>query len=82
VITFATTQKGKAIQDPIRGLDRPHITYPAFVKALKEVGCKGYCNLEFCPTLLSEDHRILGIERIDGQVQLFFEYMTNLIKSA
>jgi sugar phosphate isomerase/epimerase len=79
---FGRDAKGKAVQTPIRGLDWPHINYPAFVKALKKAGYDDFLSFEFCHTVLDEDHQVMGIERVDEQVQLAGEYMRELIKNA
>ena len=78
---FGRDPSGRAVQTPIRGFDWPMINYPAFVKALKGIGYRGYMSFEFCHTALSENHEVLGMERIDQEAELAREYMSDLISS-
>ncbi len=58
---------------------KPLINYPRFVKALDEIGYKGYLCYEFCHPCLDEMHQPAGIERIDSQVKMALEYMRDLL---
>jgi len=53
--------------------------YPAFVRALKEVGYDGYLSFEFCHPAFDAEHRVQGLERIDEQTRLAFEYLRGLL---
>lgn len=55
--------------------------YPAFVKALKEIGYDGYLSYEFCHSPLDGNREVCGIERVHQQVQYSKEYMSELIKN-
>jgi len=77
---FERDNSGKVIQVPIRGLDMKLINYPTFIKALKEVGYNGYFSFEFCHPVLTEDHELAGIERVNEQVKYGLEYIKNLVR--
>lgn len=74
---------GEAVLRPIRFTDpfwRRVANYPTFVKALKEVGYKGYLCYEFCHSCLDENHNLLGVEGVAEQVALAARYMRKLVK--
>jgi hypothetical protein len=52
---------------------------PTFVRALKEVGYDGYLSYEFCHPALDAAHQMQGLERIDEQTRLAFEYVRGLL---
>jgi sugar phosphate isomerase/epimerase len=52
--------------------------YPAFIRALKDNGYKGYINFEFCH-LPFKDGVLLGYDYIDGQIGLASRYFHELI---
>ena len=54
--------------------------YPAFIKALKEVGYDGYINYEFCH-IPRKHGKTLGIEYVDQQVELAVKYFRKLIET-
>jgi sugar phosphate isomerase/epimerase len=56
--------------------------YPAFVKALKEIGYKGYLCYEFCHPCLDAKHQPAGMERVDEQTRMACEYMRRVIAAA
>ncbi len=58
------------------------VAYPAFVKALKEIGYGGYICYEFCHPCLDDRHDPAGIEKVDEQSRMAAEYMLRLIKQA
>lgn len=53
--------------------------YPAFIKALKEIGFEGYISYEFCHPP-RRDGKNLGLEYIDEQVKLGVRYFRSLMK--
>ncbi|MGQ9513685.1 MAG: sugar phosphate isomerase/epimerase family protein [Thermoproteota archaeon] len=55
------------------------VNYPRFVKALDEIGYRGYLCYEFCHPCLDDKHQPAGIERIDEQVKMALEYMRDLL---
>lgn len=75
-------KNGKVEQMLMRGYEEfGLINYPTFVKALKEIGYKGYMSYEFCHSPLNEKREVAGIERVHEQVQYAREYMSDLIKN-
>jgi len=70
---------GEAKQREIRFSRRGLFNYPAFVKALKEIGYRGYLCYEFCHPCLGENHELLGVEAVAEQVQLAQRYMQKLV---
>ncbi len=79
---FERDNSGKVIQVPIRGRDKKLINYPVFIKALKDVGYDGYLSFEFCHPVMTEDHELAGMERVDEQVKYACEYMKGVIEKA
>lgn len=64
----------------------PHIqpvltNYPAFIRALKEVGYDGYINFEFCH-MPFQNGKVLGYDYIEQQIGLAQRYLTDLIENA
>lgn len=76
---FVRGSDGKAVLLPF-GLGEPLVNYPRFVKALHEIGYRGYLCYEFCHPCLDENHRPAVIDRIDEQVKMALEYMRGLLK--
>lgn len=70
---------GEAVQRQIRFARRSLFNYPAFVKALKEIGYQGYLTYEFCHPCLGENHELLGLEAVAEQVELAGRYMKRLV---
>jgi len=70
---------GEAVQREIRHTTRGLINYPAFVKALREIGYRGYLCYEFCHPCLGENHELLGLDEVRDQVALAARYMRKLI---
>lgn len=56
------------------------VNYPAFIKALKEIGYKGYLSYELCHPFVPQNHELGTLEQVDEQVKLAKEYMRELIK--
>jgi sugar phosphate isomerase/epimerase len=54
--------------------------YPMFVKALKEVGYKGYINYEFCH-MPFQNCEVLGYSYIEDQIRLAEKYFRKLIET-
>jgi sugar phosphate isomerase/epimerase len=65
-----------------RTFGEPPTNYPAFVKALVEIGYKGYLCYEFCHPALNERHEPAGIEKVDEQAQFAMEYMRKVLLEA
>jgi len=65
-----------------RTFGEPPTNYPAFVRALLEIGYEGYLCYEFCHPALNERHEPAGIERVDEQVQFAIEYMRKVLSEA
>ena len=64
----------------------PHIqpvltNYPAFIRALKEIGYDGYINFEFCH-MPFQDGQVLGYDYIEAQIGLAQRYFSDLIENA
>lgn len=63
----------------------PHIqpaltNYPVFIKALKEEGCDGYINYEFCQ-MPFQTGRVLGYnDYIENQIRITQKYLRLLIE--
>lgn len=77
---FTRDGKGKAVMVPIRGREQdPLPNYPAFIRAMKEIGYDGYINYELCHPVLNEQHEHAGLELVDHYVECAGEYMRNLI---
>ncbi|MCL4377744.1 MAG: sugar phosphate isomerase/epimerase [Actinobacteria bacterium] len=80
-------KNGKIVLTYNRGYQTPFdlgaglTNYPVFIKALKNIGYKGYMSYEFCHSPLDEYKNICGIERIHEQVQYAKEYMVGLINN-
>jgi len=72
-------QDGEAVQREIRFSRRGLINYPAFVKALKEIGYEGYLCYEFCHPCLGEDREVMGLDEVTRQVGLAARYMKKLL---
>ena len=66
---------GEAVQRPIRFAKRGLVNYPAFIKALAEIGYTGYLCYEFCHPCLGERHEMLGLEEVKRQVSLAQRYL-------
>lgn len=60
-------------------LDRPLTNYPAFLKAMREIGYEGYFCYEFCHPAVDKNHDPAGIEFIHEQAAMALEYMRGRI---
>ncbi len=58
------------------------VNYPAFVKALENIGYKGYLSYELCHPFLVDGHRLGSLQEVDEQVQLARAYMKRIIEEA
>ncbi len=56
--------------------------YPAFVRALFEIGYRGWMNYELCHPLPVVNGRTVGIEYVDASARLAAEYMRDVIARA
>lgn len=72
-------REGEAVQRQILHTTRGLINYPAFIKALEQIGYQGYLCYEFCHPCLGENHELLGLDEIVRQVSLAARYMRKLI---
>jgi len=78
---FKRDAKGRAVQYPYRfGEDVPN--YPAFVRAMKEIGYDGYVCFEYCHLALNERNEVQGRDFVDAQAALFLEYFGELLQQA
>lgn len=73
---------GQAQQRAIRFARRAEFNYPAFVKALQEIGYEGWLCYEFCHPCLDERHELEGLEAVEEQVGLARRYMSGLVEKA
>ncbi|MEA3345484.1 MAG: sugar phosphate isomerase/epimerase family protein, partial [Chloroflexota bacterium] len=75
---FFRDEEGRA-QLKSLGLRRPLTNYPAFLRAMKEIGYEGYFCYEFCHPAVDENHDPVGIELIHEQAAMALEYMRDRI---
>jgi sugar phosphate isomerase/epimerase len=59
---------------------QPLPDYGHFLQKLQEVGFDGYISFELCHPVVSDAHEPQGLDYVDEQVQLAYEYMDNLMK--
>lgn len=74
-------EDGKVIMFPYEEHNPIYPNYPAFVRALKQVGYEGYINYEFCH-MPFYDGKVLGFDYVDKQVELAQRYFRTLINEA
>ncbi|HBT15688.1 MAG TPA: sugar phosphate isomerase [Firmicutes bacterium] len=80
---FARQNNGEVDLAVVTGMEYwPLPSYPEFVNALYDNGYDGYLSYECCHPILNEQHEMVGIEKVDKQVQLAQEYMRRLIREA
>jgi len=77
---FKRDRSGKVVFVPEIGTDTGVYNYPVFLKALRETGYDDYVVYELCHPVLTEQHELAGLEKVDEQVQLAHEYIRNLLK--
>ena len=75
---FGRGADGKVFQKNLR-FGRPLTNYSAYVKALKEIGYKGYFAFEFCHPPVNEKRETLGIEYVTKQSALAREFLKDLL---
>lgn len=75
---FFRDEEGK-VQLKSFELGRPLVNYPAFLRAMKEIGYHGYFCFEFCHPAVDEKHNPAGIETIHEQTAMALEYMRDRI---
>jgi sugar phosphate isomerase/epimerase len=68
--------------DPASGKAVVHEFDPAFVRAMREIGYRGYIGYELCHPLPVVNGETVGVEYAEKNAQLACEYMRGLIKSA
>jgi len=79
---FEERADGTVVMIPYDRNVQPVLTnYPAFFRALKEIGYPGYVNYEFCH-MPFQNGQVLGYEYIDDQIRLAQRYFRGLIESA
>lgn len=76
---FDRQSNGKVTLRDLRP-DYDAVNYPAFIKALKEIGYKGYLSYELCHSFIPQNHEWGTLEQANEQVKLAQEYMQDLIK--
>jgi sugar phosphate isomerase/epimerase len=76
---FKRLPDGTVVQHEFR-FNSPETNYPAFVRAMKEIGYDGYLCFEYCHLALDERHEVQGQAFVDDQVKLAAEYFTNLFR--
>jgi sugar phosphate isomerase/epimerase len=59
---------------------KPLPDYGHFIRKLSETGYDGFISFELCHPVLSDTHERQGLDYVDLQAQLAYEYMNNLIK--
>ncbi|MGI6726748.1 MAG: sugar phosphate isomerase/epimerase family protein [Christensenellales bacterium] len=74
-------EDGKVVMFPYEAHNPIYPNYKAFIRALKQVGYKGYINYEFCH-MPFYDGKVLGYEYVDRQVELAQRYFRTLIEEA
>ena len=78
---FKRLADGEIVQHEFRyGSGVPN--YPAFVNAMEEIGFDGYLCFEYCHPALDDLHVLRDRAFVDEQVELAFEYFSNLIANA
>jgi len=63
------------------GLGRPPTNYPAFLRAMNEIGYDGYLCYEFCHPAVDKMHNPMGIELIHEQTAMALEYLREQISA-
>ncbi len=76
---FYRDEDGNVKPKPVR-FGQPVPDYGHFLRELKAVGYDGYISFELCHPVLSETHQPLGLDYVDEQAQLAYEYMHNLLQ--
>jgi len=72
-------QDGNISMVSVDPIIQPVITnYPAFIKASKETGYKGYINYEYCH-IPFRNGKVLGFDYIKSQIDMAQKYLRNLI---
>jgi len=56
--------------------------YPPFIRALLEIGYRGWINYELCHPLPVVDGRTVGLDFVDNCARLAAEYMRGVIAEA
>jgi sugar phosphate isomerase/epimerase len=75
---FERGADGKVVQRNLR-FGRPLTNYTAYVKALKEIGYKGYFAFEFCHPAVNKKRVPQGIDFVTEQASLAREYLQDLL---
>ncbi len=69
---------GRVVQRPLRFAE-PVTNYPAFVRAMKEIGYGGYFCYELCHPVVNARHEPQGREYVDEQAALALEYLKGVM---
>lgn len=77
---FERGADGKVFQRNMR-FGRPLTNYSAYIKALKEIGYKGYFTFEFCHPAVNAKREPQGIEFVTEQAGLAREFLKDLLVS-
>jgi sugar phosphate isomerase/epimerase len=75
---FERGSDGKVFQRNMR-FGQPLTNYPTYVKALKEIGYKGYFCFEFCHPAVNKQREPQGIEFVTEQAALAREFLQDLL---
>jgi sugar phosphate isomerase/epimerase len=59
---------------------QPLPDYGHFLRKLQEFGFEGYISFELCHPVVSDTHEPQGLDYVDEQVQLAYEFMDNLMR--
>lgn len=70
----------KVKQIPANPYQKTIVNYPAYIKALKEVGFQGYINYEYCHVPF-QNGEIQGFDYVKDQIRLAYEYFTDLVNA-
>lgn len=77
---FTRDEAGRAQPKPL-GYGSTPPDYRSFVRLLSQAGYDGYISFELCHPVLDESHRPQGLEFVDSQARLAFEYMQDILSS-
>jgi sugar phosphate isomerase/epimerase len=68
------------VKPKILKFGQPLPDYGHFIRKLQEQGYDSYISFELCHPVLSEAHEVQGLDYVDEQAALAYEYMDTLIK--
>ncbi len=76
---FERRPDGKIVDFPLFGFGRPRTNFTTYIKALKEIGYKGYFCYEFCHPAVNKNKEPQGIEYVTEQTALAREFLQDLL---